>query len=337
MADHTEVTASVSPPAARWRARLSRLLPLVIGAGLLTLILSRIDLAALARVLGQSRWQWYAVSLGLLVVNLGLVSRRWQFDLGLLQLRYPFLEIFLIDHAGALAGAATPGRLGDLARLVYFRQEKPVLVRVGLSIIIERLFDLTVLLGLSLAFLLSFPLPAAWRQVFALLILGLLGGAGMVLALIWRGSDNPWLLAKIQELFPEALRPRLAHGSQEVRQTLQCYLTWRLLWPLTLTLLAWGVGIVSAYCCAKALTLPLTLVQAGACFCLSTLFTLIPISVAGLGTRELAMVYLFRHLGLPAEQALAFSFLILGYLLAHSALGFVALLLKPPPASRNKG
>ena len=32
--------------------------------------------------------------------------------------------------------------MGDLARLIYFRQEKDLLIRVGLSILVERFFDL---------------------------------------------------------------------------------------------------------------------------------------------------------------------------------------------------
>jgi uncharacterized membrane protein YbhN (UPF0104 family) len=87
---------------------------------------------------------------------------------------------------------------------------------------------------------------------------------------------------------------------------------------------------MAAHFSAVSLGLPLSLWQTGACFCLSTLFTLIPISVAGIGTRELAMVYLFACLQLPSEEALAFSFLLLGFLLTHSLIGFLALLVKPP-------
>ncbi len=90
-------------------------------------------------------------------VNLLLITGRWRFDLGLLKLRYPFGELFLIDNAGALAGAATPGRMGDLARLIYFRQEKDVLVRVGLSILVERFLDLIFLVWLATAFIFIFP------------------------------------------------------------------------------------------------------------------------------------------------------------------------------------
>ena len=77
--------------------------------GLLALILSRTDLARLGAILTQVHWQWYALAQLMLAANLLLITFRWRYDLGLLKLHYPFGELFLIDNAGALAGAATPG------------------------------------------------------------------------------------------------------------------------------------------------------------------------------------------------------------------------------------
>lgn len=328
--------APLPPPLPGWRQRLARFLPLVIGAVLLVLILSRIDLARLGAVLLQVHWPWYALAMVLLVVNLSIISFRWRFNLGLLKLRYPYLELLLIDNAGALAGAATPGRMGDLARLIYFRQEKALLVRVGLSILGERLLDLLVLVWLAVVFLWVLPLPHhVPRVATSLFLAALLAGTG-AMGGIWWFWDSQRLQTKLLQIIPRTLQARFVGAGQEIQATLQCYATWRLTWSVALTFLAWGVNILSAYCTALALALPLTLWQTGACFCLSTLFTLIPVSVAGIGTRELAMVYLFSCLGLPAEQALAFSFLLLGFLVVHSVIGFVALLCKPPPLAPHR-
>ncbi len=333
-------SASLATPTGRGREWLSRLVPMVVGGGLLALILSRVDLARLEGVLKDTHWHWYALALLLLVVNLLIISARWRFNLGLLKLRYPYLDLFLIDHAGALAGAATPGRMGDLARLVYFRQDKPVLVRVGVSILVERLLDLTVLVALAMVFLWVLPLPLTLQKLAANLLLAVTLVELAVVSTLWRFSGSNWFQAKILKLIPVSLQDRFAGSGQELQAIAKCYATWRLACSFGLTLLAWWVNILSAYCSALALGLPLGLWQTGALFCLSTLFTLIPVSVAGIGTRELAMVYLFSFLGLPAEQALAFSFLLLGFLVAHSLVGFTALLIKPPqpiPGPRAAG
>ncbi len=326
-----ETPRQVGPASSRGAA-LTRFLPLVIGGGLLALILSRVDLTALAGVLARAHWPWYGAALLLLLLNLLIISGRWRYNLGLLGLRYPYWHLFLIDNAGALAGAATPSRMGDLARLVYFRQDRPVLVRVGLSIMVERLLDLTVLVGLGLAFLWTFPLPPVLKRGWAIAMVAAAAlGLGVVLT-GWFVGGRLRLLEQLSRWIPRSWQERFAGSGQEVQATLQAYATWRLAAAVALTVLAWWVNILSAYCSALALELPLSLWQSGALFCLSTLFSLIPVSVAGIGTRDLALIYLFSCLGLPAEQALAFSFLLLGFLVAHSCLGFVALLSRPPQA-----
>ncbi len=327
---------AVAINSSRWRGWLQRLLPIVVGLGLLALILSRTDLARLGAVLTTVHWQWYALAQLLLVANLLVISGRWRYDLGLLRLHYPYGKIFLIDNAGALAGAATPGRMGDLARLVYFRHQKNVIIRVGLSILGERFLDLIVLVWLSTVFLWSFPLPVQFKSLLLHLVLAAtLVGLGIAVV-TWRSWGKDWITSRALRLIPKNLTEWFSGSAQELKAVLRCYRTWRLVWSVTLTFLAWGCNILAAHFSSLSLMLPLSLWQTGACFCLSTLFTLIPLSVAGIGTRELAMVYLFSCLGLPSEQALAFSFLLLGFLLTHSLIGFLALLIKPPP-SRQVG
>ncbi len=285
--------SAVAVNSSRWRRRLQRLLPIVVGGGLLALILSRTDLAKLGAVLTRVHWQWYALAQLMLVANLLLITWRWRYDLGLLKLHYPYGELFLIDNAGALAGAATPGRMGDLARLVYFRHEKDVIIRVGLSILGERFLDLSALVGLSLVFLWFFPLPRQFKTVLLQLLLGAtLVGLGIAVA-AWRSWGKDWITTRVRRLVPKNLAAWFSESAQELKAALRCYRTWRLVWPVTLTFLAWGFNILAAHFTARSIMLPLSLWQAGACFCLSTLFSLIPVSVAGIGTRELAMLCIY--------------------------------------------
>ena len=51
------------------------------------------------------------------------------------------------------------------------------------------------------------------------------------------------------------------------------------------------------------------------------LVTLLPISVAGLGIREGAMLYLLSSYGVPEEQAMAMAFLVFGTVLLFLTMG----------------
>ena len=108
-----------------------------------------------------------------------------------------------------------------------------------------------------------------------------------------------------------------------------CDLTWRLGWSFVLTLMAWNINFFGSFLIARSLDLPVTFWEVGALVGLSTIFTLRPI-FAGLGTREVSLIFLFSQLGLSQEQALAFSFMLLGLVLVHTAIGWLSLILYPP-------
>ena len=222
-------SSAVGKTAARssgWRSWLHRLLPLMIGGGLLALILSRTDLAGLTHILTRVQWQWYVLAQLMVAFSLLIITWRWRFDLGLLKLRYRFGELFLIDNAGALAGAATPGRMGDLARLIYFRQDKDVLVRVGLSILVERFLDLVFLVWLGTGLMLSFPLPAELRKFLLHLILAahLCRSGSRWLCLVFPGQELALRQnSPTRPQLPEGRLFRACQGSQG-RAELLCHL-----------------------------------------------------------------------------------------------------------------
>jgi|GEM_PF-2150210 len=311
-----------------WVSMVRRLLPLAVGLVLVALILTRVDLIRLAATLAHAHWSWYLAAQAATLTYILLVSWRWQTLLHLQGLQYPFREIFLIYNAGALAGAVTPGRLGDLARLVYFPRQGGVLIPVTLSILADRLLDVFALFGLSLLALNFIPLPASSRHLVVWCTLGGLMAAAVII--LWLRRDGQRLPTMLLRFLPLAWQPKLEVGIQEFGNALHQYLTWRMIFPGLLTLLAWGANVAGAYCIADSLHIPLGLGQVAAILGLSTMFTLIPVTFAGLGTREVSCIFLFSQLGLPREPALAFSLLLLGLVITHAGLGWLCLTLKPP-------
>ncbi len=93
----------------------------------------------------------------------------------------------------------------------------------------------------------------------------------------------------------------------------------------------------AGYGMARSLSLPLSSWQVGVLTVLSTLCTLLPISIAGIGTRDVSLVLLFSCLGLGREQALAFSFLTLGLVIVHALIGWLSLVLQPPWGRKPTG
>ncbi len=318
----------VAAPRRSLASRLKRFAPLGVGLGLVAAVLAHVDLARLGAALGQARWPWYLGAQAATLAYIILVSRRWQALLRLQGLALPFREVFLIYNAGSLAGAVTPGRLGDLARLLYFPRRQGILLPVTLSIVADRVLDLAALAGLSLLAVGFLPLPPALRHTVVLLIIGgLLAAAGLSL---WLTRDQRRLAALLARLLPESWRERARQGLTDAGEAARRYLTPALTVPALLTLLAWSANAVGAYAIARSLQTPLTLMQAAAVLGLSTVFTLLPITSAGIGTRELSCIFLFAQLGLGREAALAFAFLLFGLVITHALIGWLCLARKPP-------
>lgn len=73
-----------------------------------------------------------------------------------------------------------------------------------------------------------------------------------------------------------------------------------------------------------ALDLNISLPFLAACLGIATLVQLIPINnMFGIGTRDVTLVYLFGLGGVPAEQALSFSLLVLASVIFQDLIGLL--------------
>ena len=63
---------------------------------------------------------------------------------------------------------------------------------------------------------------------------------------------------------------------------------------------------------------------------ISSLISMVPISISGLGTRDAVLIYLFSLLGLKAELAVSYALIFfLAFFVCSGLMGIVALWIKP--------
>jgi len=96
------------------------------------------------------------------------------------------------------------------------------------------------------------------------------------------------------------------------------------------------IGIAPAYLIGTAIGVPLSFAAYLAAIGGAVLLTLLPISIAGWGVREAAVVSIFGTFGVPAEQALVVSVLF-GLSLTVAAIPGGLLLLLSQPAEEPSG
>jgi glycosyltransferase 2 family protein len=307
----------------QWRSHALRL----IGVGLLVFLFSRVDGTQLAAVLSQMDWRWMLLAFVLYVPHLGIKAYRWRYLLARQGIDYPYPLAFTAYLGAVFIGLFTPGRLGEFIKAAHIARDRGV--RAGeafSSVLIDRLFDLFILLALGLVAILNFgAVELAWVLALLLLLLPV----GLVLF-----SHPPffgWLQARTRFLGRFHGRFFGADG-----WLTQMHLAYRqigvgavyqaLLW----TVLAYGLFFLQCYLAAYALGLPITYWISSFAIALGSLVALLPISISGLGTRDAAIVAYLSGSGVALEQGLSFSLSIFFiFYVAGGLFGGVCWLIRP--------
>jgi uncharacterized protein (TIRG00374 family) len=268
-----------------------------------------------------------------IVLNLPMVllkTLRWKNLMYRQDIRYPIGKAYLAYFGGIFIGFFTPGRLGEFIKAIHINQDCRVSVGRALSsVLADRLFDLYALLlvgGVALT-----TLALSVNGVITVIASALL--LVMPLGLFLHNTTFDWL-RKISQRLGYWGRKLVEPDNwlSELRQGLR-QLSWMgVLVAVALTILAYSVFFGQCYLLALALRIPVGVVPICYAVALGSLVTLLPISIAGLGTRETTIIMYLDTAGVRAEAALSFSLLVfLTFYVAGGLMGAVAWWLKPAP------
>jgi len=280
-------------------------LKLAVSGALIWFLLANMDLAdAAARLVQVSPVVLLIAGVGF-IVQMVLGAGRWETVMKAIGSPLPFAKAVEIFYVGAFFSQALPGSVGgDAVRMYKAYQLGHVLPRAVNGVILERVATVFALV-LLVAAVQPFFLPmvgdeeARWivPAVFVFLALTL-GGLAVVMFLDrlppslhrWRAVRGlAYLGADAHKMF---LRPG----------PLVRVLAWSLLGHVNLTLIVFVLGL--------GLGLEITWLDCLALFPPVVLVTTLPVSIAGWGVREGAMVAAFSVVGVPVEGAFALSILV---------------------------
>lgn len=305
----------------------------LLGPALLVVVLARLDRAALFETLSHAT-PWPVVLAVLLnVVNVHLKVVRWGVLLEVRGIEYPRRRQYGAFMSSLYLGMITPGRVGDLLRVQYLRHERGVSYAEGLaSVVMDRIADLYVLVVFAALGVVRFGAilagelaVVAWISVAAtvlgplvLLIPGLAEAVGERLFRKLPGVEPTGLTTFLTALRAQA-RPRVLART------------------VPLTVAAFLVNYGQAFLMARSLGLTLSYYDAVCLLSIASLLALLPISVSGVGVRELFFALAFPVLGYGAEVGIAFGLLF--FTVNHLVLilgGFVSFQLMPPPTAPSE-
>jgi len=303
----------------RTPGRVRKWLPLL-GLLLLGWVLSRLDSGALAGAFARVGASALALSCLWFGVNAWLKMLRWQRLLQSQGIVLPHRVALAAFLASQFYAQVTVGRVGEFMRIEALLERG---VRPGTALaacIFDRLLDVFVVLALGLCL---GALGLGNRQVMLAAAVSLLALAGASL----------WALFVLRRPEPAALLAPLARtrfGARALgflRELAQGVVP--MLRPLALaeatvwTLIAWCFYFAALFALADGLHIVVSRILLTATAAFAALSSLLPITISGLGARELIYIEVLRRSGVPGESAAALSLIHLGVMSGMAiVLGF---------------
>ncbi len=302
----------------------------LVGPVLLAVVLFRMkDREAVLNTLRSALGWKLALAILLNILSIHLKVWRWSVLLSARGISFPMKRAWSAFLASSYVGMLTPGRVGDVLRVQYLRYDKGVTYAEGVaSVVMDRICDLYVLaamVGLAIV---------RFRTVVA----GQLAQITWVTLVLIVLGPLLFLIPGIAEAVASRLYSKLVRGPdaesgfalflRALRETVN-----RKLWgALAITLLAFALNFFQAWLLAGALGLAISFYDVGCLLAIASLLGLLPISVSGLGVRELIYALVFPVLGYTAADGVAFGLLVFAVLyLFVVLLGFIGWQLAPPP------
>jgi uncharacterized protein (TIRG00374 family) len=209
-----------------------------------------------------------------------------------------FSDATAINAMSMTLAAVTPARAGELARVVAMnRRGTPFSIAMAYTVL-DRLFDLSFILVAGYAALWSLSKHVGYIHIVAggLLLLGLT-------LLAFRAVIGRLVL----QLIPASKRPALLRLRDELTSALRGHRPTTIAAVVLLTAAGWGLQFSSVWLAGRALGLELPFLYVCAVACLVSLSGLLPITIAGAGTRDALFLVFFAPLGLAPAQCLAYA------------------------------
>lgn len=275
---------------------------------ILYLITRKIDYSSLGETLSSAKWYWLVAATLLMLLTPLISAKRWQLMLRAMGYSLGFGDCLKIILAAFPVSAITPAKAGDLIRAYYLKNRIPANQVVG-GVVAERLSDIFVLALYSCAGAILFGnysfLLIGLAVIFLIPVFFLIVNKINLPLGQWRKKVDDFLLVS---------RVFIQHPSKILPV---------LLWGITL----WFIPVLAAKMLFLALGVSVPLVYTAAVFPLAIFVGLIPITIAGMGTRDSAIVYLFA--------SFANSSVSLGAGLLYSLLAYWLLALLGLPVMRK--
>jgi glycosyltransferase 2 family protein len=299
---------------------VKRYLP-IIGIGIFIYLLIKLDVTKIFQEFKNISWIYLAVSVIFIITFYILQTFKWFVIAKKQKINLSFKEALKINLISNFYGFVTPGKLGTVIRTNYLKN-KGAETGKGLSnFVIDKILDICSLFVLTIVF--GFLL---YKRIISLQTLLILSAVFLLILflfiLFYKKKHSRFLLRFVYEkLIPNRMKEKSKALFNSFYEDLPPLSS--LFFYFIINLITWVVNYTIVYLVGLSLGIEVNFVYFLLILPVSTLVAQIPITIDGIGTREVTLIGLFGILGVSAVKV--FSMSILGIIIVNIIPSLIAI------------
>ena len=281
-----------------------------LGLGILILIgvLAYVDVGAVLTHVIHANLLYLLAAIVLYFLMYVIKTLRWRSFLSSQDLHINFFDALSYYLSSSFFGAFTPGRAGEVTRLFGPARENHRYAESLACTAVDKGFD--ILLLLVLLILASFSSILEAREVTALRLIGTVGALCSIAGIMWIFSlarRTSGLPTRLIQWAPVSWRQTLESQPQEFFHASASSLRKRWIQGTCFSVLFWFTHVLCHFCLLLSLGAGMDIWFFVLCLTLAGLVEFVPITICGLGTREILLIFLFEKAALSGEMAVSFG------------------------------
>lgn len=286
----------------------------LVGIVLFLIILTQINLGELAATFAHANIVLLVVALAVNFIAIFLKSLKWKIIVNTVRPEFTVGESIKAFFVGFSFSTITPAKLGDFIRILYIKTDECGLGTSFSTVIIDRLIDIVLLFSAALIGIAGFStvyhIEVLSAGTILLMVAGIVAGIAVLvneqlLAALLRPFFNIFIPARLKCTFGQYYRDFYSGLFAFCRDRP------RFLGSIATGIVSWIPPFFYGWLLALALGINISFFYFILVIPMISLLDLLPISISGIGTRDVALIFLFGLQKIPAEQAIAFSLLYL--------------------------
>jgi uncharacterized protein (TIRG00374 family) len=310
------------------RDKKVRIIFQILGVFLFIVILVRVELSEVLRYFSSFDILDGLIILAILIIFTFVKGLRWRLLVSRQGLDISRFRAFSIYSAGIYLGIVTPGRVGNFIKSLYLINRGYSAGKSIFSSLVDRMFDMIFLVIIGYVSLLFFP--GILRNQYLLSTLILAFTAVIAVLFFWRRDLLSIAASKITSMiFPARIVEKTDRAISDVLGEFETLDKATIAKALLLTFTSWVLNYVTFFSFARILSIDISIPFMVASVSAVIFTGLLPISLFGLGTRELVLIVIFNSIGLSREAAVAFSFCFILVHIVQSVIGMICWLTGP--------